>query len=58
MSGFYCNHCGALIVDSSIGYVTGCTHYPLKKKRATVEKKGEVTRSFVFDNTKGRIIRQ
>lgn len=30
MSSFYCDKCGALIVDTPEGYVTGCEHYPLE----------------------------
>ncbi|MCB1723233.1 MAG: hypothetical protein KDJ39_06015 [Gammaproteobacteria bacterium] len=28
MSNFSCNHCGNPCIDSRIGYVTGCEHYP------------------------------
>ncbi len=28
MSSFNCEVCGALCIDSPIGYVTGCEHYP------------------------------
>lgn len=30
MSSFYCEHCGAEILDSPTGYTTGCKHYPLE----------------------------
>lgn len=28
MSSFYCPKCGVMLVDTPIGYVTGCEHYP------------------------------
>ena len=28
MSNFICEHCGVECLDSPIGYVTGCEHYP------------------------------
>ena len=28
MSNFYCEKCGKPCIDSPIGYVTGCEHYP------------------------------
>lgn len=30
MSNFTCEHCGIPIIDSNLGYITGCQHYPLK----------------------------
>ena len=30
MSNFVCSACGALIIDSPTGYVTGCEHYPFE----------------------------
>jgi hypothetical protein len=35
MSSFYCEYCNKAIIDALRGYVTGCEHYPLKKKIAT-----------------------
>jgi len=32
MSSFFCEHCGAAIIDQPGGYVTGCEHYPLESK--------------------------
>ena len=29
MSSFKCPHCGAPILDTLKGYITGCPHYPL-----------------------------
>ena len=31
MSSYYCEHCGAAIIDSPKGYVTGCEHWPMGK---------------------------
>lgn len=28
MSNFICEKCGAIIVDTPEGYITGCKHYP------------------------------
>lgn len=28
MSTFACEKCGKLCIDTRIGYVTGCVHYP------------------------------
>jgi len=28
MSNFACEYCGAVCLDTPIGYVTGCEHYP------------------------------
>ena len=28
MSSFYCDICGASCKDSTVGYNTGCEHYP------------------------------
>ena len=28
MSNFICEECGAVIVDTPKGYITGCEHYP------------------------------
>lgn len=28
MSSFYCDECGALCLDTELGYITGCKHYP------------------------------
>lgn len=28
LGSFHCEHCGAFIIDSPAGYVTGCVHYP------------------------------
>jgi hypothetical protein len=39
MSSFICEHCGAHIIDTRNGYITGCKHYPLEKKR---KKKKEI----------------
>jgi len=33
MSSFLCEHCGASILDTPIGYITGCKHYPLPLAR-------------------------
>ena len=30
MSNFICKYCGKIIFDSEVGYVTGCTHYPIE----------------------------
>lgn len=30
MSNFICEYCGANIIDSDHGYVTGCEHYPME----------------------------
>lgn len=29
MSSYYCEQCGAEIIDTSRWYITGCAHYPL-----------------------------
>ena len=29
MSSFHCEKCGAVITDTSDGYITGCEHHPL-----------------------------
>ena len=29
MSSFHCEKCGAVIADTSDGYITGCEHHPL-----------------------------
>ena len=55
MNSFYCAFCGAVVSDNKYGYKTGCVHYPIDKARPTVVKQDKVTRSFVFDNLKGRI---
>lgn len=31
MSHFICEHCGAHIVDSPTGYLSGCRHYPMEQ---------------------------
>jgi len=31
VSSFKCEHCGADILDTERGYITGCEHYPLRK---------------------------
>ena len=33
MNSFFCEHCGAHILDTPIGYITGCKHYPLPLAR-------------------------
>lgn len=33
MSNFICDKCGAEIIDSPLGYVTGCEHYPVENCR-------------------------
>lgn len=33
MSNFQCPHCGAAIIDSPGGYISGCKHYPLGHKQ-------------------------
>ena len=55
MNSFYCGFCNVLISDNPLGYRTGCVHYPVDKARTKVIKKDKVTRSFVFNNLKGRI---
>ena len=30
MSHFICEHCGAHIIDSPKGYLSGCRHYPME----------------------------
>ena len=32
MSNFMCEKCGALLLDTPNGYITGCIHYPKEKK--------------------------
>lgn len=31
MSSFECEKCRTLIHDSTLGYITGCEHYPIEK---------------------------
>lgn len=31
MSSFQCQECGAAIIDSPLGYITSCQHYPKEK---------------------------
>ena len=31
MSSFSCPHCKASLIDTPIGYITECEHYPLDK---------------------------
>ncbi len=33
MSSFDCPQCGARLVDTPYGYVTGCDHYPVETDR-------------------------
>ncbi|NOQ52478.1 MAG: hypothetical protein GQ578_09720 [Desulfuromonadaceae bacterium] len=33
MSSFYCEICGKNIIDTQRGYITGCEHHPIEKKR-------------------------
>ena len=33
MSSFKCEHCGAPIIDSIKGYITGCQHYPMSGQK-------------------------
>ncbi len=32
MSSFYCEKCNKAIIDTPVGYITGCKHYPLSLK--------------------------
>lgn len=32
MSSFLCSHCKEAIIDTPIGYITECEHYPLSIK--------------------------
>jgi hypothetical protein len=38
MSNFICDKCGTECVDSPIGYVTGCKHYPADVQRLMDEE--------------------
>ena len=58
MSNFYCETCGAAVIDSPAGYVEGCEHYPPDVKNNDAKpdieilaqaREGEMT---VFDYTK------
>jgi len=31
MSSFICEKCNAKILDTELGYITGCEHYPMAK---------------------------
>ena len=41
MSSFICEKCGAEILDSPQGYITGCAHYP-RESRAKKSKNTNV----------------
>ena len=36
MSNFNCPHCGKALMDTPIGYITECEHYPLDDKLRTL----------------------
>jgi hypothetical protein len=38
MSSFICADCGAEILDTPQGYITGCPHYPLKRGEKLTEE--------------------
>ena len=40
MSNFVCEKCGKQCIDSPLGYITGCEHYPADMERlpANMEK--------------------
>jgi len=38
MSNFTCEVCGAPIIDSPLGYITECIHYPLDPEDAELSK--------------------
>ena len=52
MSNFYCETCGAAVIDSPAGYVEGCEHYPPDVKnndtKSDMEKK--ITDFLMFKN--------
>lgn len=37
MSSFVCEHCGAEIIDTPRGYISGCEHYPLERTNAELQ---------------------
>lgn len=49
MSSFYCAVCGASIIDTPDGYVTGCEHHPLtppEKKESEMMKPCEQNKGY------------
>ena len=36
MSCFNCEHCGAVLVDTPVGYITECPHYMLSEKELRI----------------------
>lgn len=42
MSSFTCEICGAQILDTEKGYITGCEHYPLMGGAVSNKNKTEI----------------
>ena len=40
MSNFICEKCGAGILDSDMGYITGCSHYPVEVSASIKRRTG------------------
>jgi hypothetical protein len=40
VSNFICEECGAKVVDSPRGYITGCEHYPVETVEEVAPKRG------------------
>ena len=38
MSNYKCAECGADIIDSPAGYITGCEHWPIENNSTETEK--------------------
>ena len=38
MSNFICEKCGVSILDSDMGYITGCEHYPVEVSKSTKKR--------------------
>lgn len=49
MSNFKCEKCGAEIIDSEVGYVSGCEHYPPEYVEFEVDFRNKVKASLKPD---------
>jgi hypothetical protein len=42
MSNFICEHCGTECIDTEMGYITGCIHYPADQKKVSQSVEVEI----------------
>ena len=54
MSNFYCETCGAAVIDSPTGYVEGCEHYPPDVKNNDAKSDIEILAQWIVDLDAGK----